>query len=172
MSTSNPDSLLNKIIPSSLSSAHPHASISSPSSFFSAEQDLYASHFSHGSDSGLSWSSTFGLGHDALHRLKNSAKKAASTQGVGAEQDRYGAKFGIDESKIQGAKDAVFGNRPGAGLGGDANAWLGADGNARRRRVMEVLGTKGIGAEQDRYAARFEGVGEEVVRGVRERLGK
>ncbi|OCL07535.1 hypothetical protein AOQ84DRAFT_354912 [Glonium stellatum] len=44
---------------------------------------------------------SFGLGHDGLERVK----KVASAEDVGAEQERYGARFKVDAGVLQDAKE-------------------------------------------------------------------
>jgi len=75
----------------------------------------------------------------------------------GAEQDRYDGKFGLDRSTITSAKqkiqDATSSLKSTSGSEVDRYSnyfsGLGADG------LKRLAATKGVGAEQDRYASHF-----------------
>jgi hypothetical protein len=97
---------------------------------------------------------------------------------MAAEQDRYGAKFGLKESTIQHAKDRAsdFAARLPHGSGAEqdryashfslTDAFLGSDGKAK---VQKWASAQGVGAEQDRYDSHF-GLDAGKVKSMREAM--
>jgi hypothetical protein len=63
-----------------------------------------------------------------------------------AEQDRYGSKFGVHQSVLDKAKDAVTPSSTPSIHKGNWN--LGHDG---RLRLLHLANKQGVGAEQERY---------------------
>lgn len=100
-------------------------------------------------------------GEDNINRAKQAASDATSHIGrhLGAEQERFGRYFGLENNKIERARQALFGD---GASGAEQDRWanyfsLGSDGLQRARRLAD---TKGVGAEQDRYGQYFRGPGD------------
>ncbi|KAF2432373.1 hypothetical protein EJ08DRAFT_732460 [Tothia fuscella] len=68
----------------------------------------------------------------------------------GAEQDRYGGKFGVPQSTIDKAKDYVTPSTTPNYT--KQNFGLGYDG---RQRLLHLANKQGVGAEQERYGKHF-----------------
>jgi len=147
-----------------------------------AEQDTYASRFGL-SDSTVETSKQQAKDFYASHlKLPQGAilgadgrrlTSLANKQGVGAEQDRYNAHFGLDAGKVKKVTDAMFHNVSGAEQDRYAGWFgLGSDGLERMRLWREGKAPGGVRAEQDVLAGHFSEFGERARQKIAEAVDK
>ncbi|KAI3538798.1 hypothetical protein CSPX01_09334 [Colletotrichum filicis] len=135
-----------------------------------AEQDRYGGWFGGKADK-----ATEKIEH-AADRLKENLPR-----GAGAEQERYGGWFGgkADKAteKLEHAADRIKENLP-RGVGAEQDrygGWFGGNqGDQAAEKLRQNLprgsGADASGAEQDRYAAHWEGVVDQVTDKIKEKL--
>jgi hypothetical protein len=92
-----------------------------------------------------------GLGYDGRTRLL----QAASTPGVGAEQDRYAGHFSLDTQRVLRAKDAIFHSGTSGAEQDRYQARFGGLGHDGLQRFKAFVNKTGVGAEQERYEGHF-----------------
>jgi hypothetical protein len=114
-----------------------------------AEQDRYGEHFSQ-------------IGQQAGEKIREGIHDITHARGSGAEQDRYGQHLGIGQSGYNTAKaeaqqgyNAAKSEAQSGYNKAKAEAQSGYD--KAKSAAERALYAKGNGAEQDRYAAHFEG---------------